>query len=470
MSSHDVTVQRLVKRAPRTGEKQRPRPWRLRWTVAGKRFERRYATEALADHERSKLLRAMAKGEAFDETTGRPDSEVRADAVRPVTWYEHAQAYVDMKWTDLAAKSRKSMVEGLVTVTIELANANDCRDQTVLRNAVAWALNPNRRRSDPTAETRSALAWIEQNSLPISRLTDLDITRRVLNACARKLDGTPAAATTTQRKRAVFYNSLGYAIERGLLDYNPIDRVQWKAPEVAEQVDRRVVASTAQVEAILRAVPKVHGRAGQYVAFFGCLYYAGLRPSEAANLRCDDITLPRKGWGRITLVETAPLAGSDWTDDGDVREVRGLKHRARGHTRSVPIPPDLVKLLRTHVREYGVSDDGHLFRNGRGNPISYDGYGTVWRRARAAALTPHQVRSPLAGRPYDLRHAAVTLWLNGGVPVPEVARRAGHGVAVLLKVYAGCIDGEEDLINARIDKALEASRQQNSGAKRGPST
>ncbi|GAA5086080.1 hypothetical protein GCM10023259_098850 [Thermocatellispora tengchongensis] len=55
------------------------------------------------------------------------------------------------------------------------------------------------------------------------------------------------------------------------------------------------------------------------------------------------------------------------------------------------------------------------------------------------ALTPAQVASPLARRPYDLRHAAVSLWLNGGVPAPEVAGRAGHGVDVLLRVYAKCI-------------------------------
>jgi hypothetical protein len=35
----------------------------------------------------------------------------------------------------------------------------------------------------------------------------------------------------------------------------------------------------------------------------------------------------------------------------------------------------------------------------------------------------------------------VSLWLNSGVPATEVVRRAGHGVAVLLKIYAPCIDG-----------------------------
>ena len=40
------------------------------------------------------------------------------------------------------------------------------------------------------------------------------------------------------------------------------------------------------------------------------------------------------------------------------------------------------------------------------------------------------------------------------VPVTEVARGAGHGVAVLLKIYAHCIDGQADAANKRITDAL----------------
>ena len=40
------------------------------------------------------------------------------------------------------------------------------------------------------------------------------------------------------------------------------------------------------------------------------------------------------------------------------------------------------------------------------------------------------------------------------MPATEVARRAGHGVAVLLKVYAHCIDGQADAANRRITDAL----------------
>ena len=89
-----------------------------------------------------------------------------------------------------------------------------------------------------------------------------------------------------------------------------------------------------------------------------------------------------------------------------------------------------------------------------GGILQDSAYGAVWAEARKEALTAAQCRSPLGRRPYDLRHAAVSLWLNSGVSATEVACRAGHGVAVLLKIYAHCIDGQADAANKRIRDAL----------------
>ncbi|WP_307811710.1 hypothetical protein [Planomonospora parontospora] len=88
--------------------------------------------------------------------------------------------------------------------------------------------------------------------------------------------------------------------------------------------------------------------------------------------------------------------------------------------------------------------------------ISIGTYCEAWKAARHLALAPEQVASPLAVRPYDLRHAAVSLRLNAGVAAPDVAERAGHGVDVLLKVYAKCIDGGTEIANRRIEDALAA--------------
>lgn len=130
-------------------------------------------------------------------------------------------------------------------------------------------------------EITGALGWIAKASLPVSVLEDPATVRAALNACARRLDGKPAAATTTRRKRAVLAGALGYAVELGLLPASPLDRIQWKASAVAETVDRRSVASPAQARSLLIAVRGQGPRGEHMEAFFGCLYYAALRPDPA---------------------------------------------------------------------------------------------------------------------------------------------------------------------------------------------
>ena len=80
----------------------------------------------------------------------------------------------------------------------------------------------------------------------------------------------------------------------------------------------------------------------------------------------------------------------------------------------------------------------------------------MWAEARAAALT-RPASLPLAGRPYDLRHPASPALKRGAAT--EVARRAGHSVVVLLKIYAHCIDGQADAANRRIADALNGEEE-----------
>ena len=75
----------------------------------------------------------------------------------------------------------------------------------------------------------------------------------------------------------------------------------------------------------------------------------------------------------------------------------------------------------------------------------------------ADTATPAEYASPLARRVYDLRHACVSTWLNGGVAPAQVAEWAGHSVAVLLRVYAKCIDGQDQIAKRRIEEALRES-------------
>jgi integrase len=125
--------------------------------------------------------------------------------------------------------------------------------------------------------------------------------------------------------------------------------------------------------------------------------------------------------------------------------------------RVVPIPPMLVRALQEQISEFGHSADGRLFANERGGIPGSTTYSRVWEEARQVTFTPAQVASPLAGRPYDLRHAALTTWLNAGIGPAEVSKRAGNTVEVLLRRYAGCLDNQADSINRRIEQALEGA-------------
>jgi hypothetical protein len=182
------------------------------------------------------------------------------------------------------------------------------------------------------ASMADALAWLERASLPVGQLNDPQVIRAALDGLCVRLDGSPAAANTITRKRAVFHGAIGYAVELELLPANPADRVQWRTPRAAVALNPATVASPAQVRAILAQVVCVRP---DLVAFFGCLYYAALRPEEAVALRRDDLILPARGRGKMILTGACPRTGSAWTSTGRPHEPRGLKHRPDGAVRVV---------------------------------------------------------------------------------------------------------------------------------------
>jgi integrase len=363
--------------------RNRRRPFEVRWHAADRSRSKSFITRRLADSYRAELVRAARKGLEFDPATGEP---VLWAAPQPAatTWYRHALAYTDMKWPELAAHSRASMAEALATVTPALTTATGQRPPAqVLRAALyGHAFNPQRQTKKPDPATAAALAWLERASLPVARLQNPQVTRQALDALAVRLNRRRAAANTITRKRAVFHNALGYAVELGLLEVNPLGQFQRRMPRAASTADPRIIASPGQVDAILKQVSRIRP---ELTAFFGCLYYAALRPEEAVALRRDSLTLPASGWGQLTLTAALPRSARAWTGNGTAHEPRGLKLRPEGATRTVPIPPQLVSLLCWHLPAHGTAPDGRLFRGARGGPLSESLYGRIWHQACAAA-------------------------------------------------------------------------------------
>jgi integrase len=431
------------------------KPYQLRWKVGERPHSESFLTLGLAESKRAQLITAAREGEPFDIDSGLPKSRVAKN--RDVSWYEHARNYIAMKWDDSPASTRRTLAEAMATVTpVFVKDTKGMADARLVRTALyGWAFNKNRWNEETPADVAKVLDWFERKSLATSALSDLVLLRSSLRAISRKLDGQTAAPGTISRKRAIFYNSLGFAVEAELLSDNPLTRIKWKAPEqVVEEVDPACVPNPEQAAKLLENVRDQSPRGRRLAAFFGCMYFAAARPAEVIGLRFRDCDLPRRGWGLLKLRETRPRSGSAWTDSGKPHDRRGLKHRPRKAVRRVPIPPELVALLRWHATAYGTAPDGRLFQTSRGGLIQDTGYGEVWAEARSRALTTSEFDSALAKRPYDLRHAAVSTWLSSGVEPQLVAERAGHSVGVLFRVYAKFLQGGDEAANAKISARL----------------
>jgi hypothetical protein len=234
--------------------------YRVRWAVDGREHCKSFKARPLADGFLDGLKDAVRDRRPFNPRTGLPEAEATGDEL--VTWYQHARAYTEAKWPNLAPVSRRSVAEALVTVTIALSAKEPGAPQgKVLRQALfGWAFNPATRETSPPEKITAALGWAERASLPVAELEDTATVRLALGACAKTLTGKAAAGSTQRRKRSVFYNALGYAVELGHLASNPVDRIQWTTSAVAASVDRRVVVSPAQARSLLAAVRAQGGR------------------------------------------------------------------------------------------------------------------------------------------------------------------------------------------------------------------
>ena len=178
--------------------------------------------------------------------------------------------------------------------------------------------------------------------------------------------------------------------------------VQPIGPEAVETMRRELLDRGRERNAIL----------------LGLLAYAGLRPQEALALEWRHVR------ERTLVVEQA-------LSDG---RVKGLKNRRR------PRAVDLLDPLRRDLAAWRATCGDAIAGDSPVVPNNAGGYwrDTDWRNWRRRVFKPAAAAAGLeATRPYDLRHAFVSLLIHEGRwSVVEIAGQLGHTPTVCLDIYA----------------------------------
>ena len=279
--------------------------YKVRWKTAHRLWKEGFRNAALADSFRSSLMTAARKGEAFSLSTGRPVSWKRDES--SLTWYALTLDYAAAKWPYVAPNHRKSIAEALTDATeaMLVSDESPYPVEDIRRALRTWAFSDRlRRATEPPADLAAVVHWLQTATIPVAELirpgTGAAQCRALLDRISRKQDGTAAAANTANRKRAVLNNLMQYAIEIGAVPANPLKAVTWTRPRTLKTVDLRTVVNGDQARRLLAAVGQQDQRSERMVAFFGCIYYAALRPEEVVDLRLDNLCQPaRPGMGRV---------------------------------------------------------------------------------------------------------------------------------------------------------------------------
>lgn len=253
--------------------------------------------------------------------------------------------------------------------------------------------------------------------MALSELTPEDVDKFLVGKAAAGL-----SRSYVRRMRMILTDALRHAERRGLVPHNAASlSVMPRTPPPAPR--RSLTAAEAQ--ALLEAAK---GERWEALIVLGLT--AGLRPGELTGLLWEDLELD-------ALPPKAKVSGS-MKRRPDSSLYRDTVKRSRAGLRTVALPPVAVEALRAHRHRQASDrvavgprwqDHGLVFTSETGTPIDPAHLRRMFKRvAKKAGIEG-------ASMPYLLRHSAVSLLLDAGAGIEEVADLLGDEPTTLHRHY-----------------------------------
>jgi integrase len=254
------------------------------------------------------------------------------------------------------------------------------------------------------------------------------ITPEVVANLRADLDATDVGPATVRRALFVLQSVMRLAALQSKVQANPV-RVVGK-PRQPRRLVRPITPETVE-----RIREQLSQRDATLVSL---LAYAGLRPGEALALT----------WGavrrRTILIDRSIVLGQE----------KGTKTNATRTVRLVgPLAQDLAEWRLACRRP---SADAYVLPRAAGGAWRDDDYRNWRKRKFVPAACAAGLESP---RPYDLRHSFVSLLIQEGLSVVEVARQAGHSPEECLRTYAHVFEEFDPADRTSAEDRIRAARR-----------
>ncbi len=235
-------------------------------------------------------------------------------------------------------------------------------------------------------------------SLAVFRMAD----RNAVRAFLAHVQTRGGSARTAARKLASVRAAYKFFVRQGLLDENPAGAV--RSPKLPRELPD--VLSIPEVTALVEAPDTTTPLGARDKALLETLYSSGIRASECAGLKNDDVDLDRgvmRVFGKRQKERMAHLGSHAAAALAAYYAVRG---------------------------ELGGPTHERVFVNARGGPLTTRSIQRVVEKyVRAVLPTRHEIS------PHTLRHTFATHMLDGGADLRVVQEMLGHESLSSTQIY-----------------------------------
>ncbi|KOY02222.1 tyrosine-type recombinase/integrase [Pseudomonas nunensis] len=269
--------------------------------------------------------------------------------------------------------------------------------------------------------------------LPIDSITSV-MLRKIVGDIEWKSPGVKRSAI--QRLTTVF----GTAVKDGLINRNPVESIELPT-KTRKPIDPFTVA---EADAIIDHLYKTLTHSMRiYAAYFEFAFYTGMRPSEMAALRWDEVDKEQR------LVNVRRIVADYKIEE---RTKTRNSRQVMLNSRALHAIAEAKRVAQQRVTQSRRKQGESPFVFPPTKNFEFIQQSSVTDKHFQAALTDLGIR---ARRQYNCRHTYATMCLMSGMNPAFIATQLGHSVQMLLSTYARWINSSTDWSElGKLEKSL----------------